>query len=148
MMPSAALRPSAMAVTTRSEPRTASPPAKIFGLLVWNALALLRGHDAPLAVQIHAVFRQPVHLVRTETKRHDHGVCFQHMLGAFDDFRTTAAIGIRRTQFSTCHSYAAGFTGTVDFDAERLQVEQKFHALFARIFTSRLEPGMLTSSRR
>lgn len=34
-MPSAAVRPSKIAVTTRSEPRTMSPPAKIFGLLVW-----------------------------------------------------------------------------------------------------------------
>lgn len=33
-IPSAAIRPSAMAVTTRSEPRTASPPAKTLGLEV------------------------------------------------------------------------------------------------------------------
>jgi hypothetical protein len=32
--------PSAIAVTTRSEPRTISPPAKIFGLLVWKAFSL------------------------------------------------------------------------------------------------------------
>ena len=35
IIPLAAWRPSAMAVTTRSAPRTASPPAKIFGLVVW-----------------------------------------------------------------------------------------------------------------
>jgi hypothetical protein len=35
-MPIAASRPSNTAVTTRSEPRTISPPAKILGLVVWN----------------------------------------------------------------------------------------------------------------
>ncbi len=36
-MPSAASRPSKTAVTTRSEPRTMSPPANTFGLPVWKA---------------------------------------------------------------------------------------------------------------
>src|SRR3546814_3658305 len=35
-MPSAASRPSNTAVTTRSEPRTISPPANTFALAVWN----------------------------------------------------------------------------------------------------------------
>ena len=37
-MPRAASRPSNTAVTTRSEPRTMSPPANTFGLVVWKAL--------------------------------------------------------------------------------------------------------------
>ncbi len=36
MMPSAALRPSKIAVTTKSAPQTISPPAKILGLVVWK----------------------------------------------------------------------------------------------------------------
>ena len=40
-MPSAAFRPSAIAVTTRSEPRTMSPPANTFSLLVWYGESLV-----------------------------------------------------------------------------------------------------------
>ena len=48
-MPSAAWRPSQMAVTTRSDPRTISPPAKIFGFAVWNAgLVLWRDDTIPI----------------------------------------------------------------------------------------------------
>lgn len=35
-IPFAASRPSKTAVTTRSEPRTMSPPANTLGLVVWN----------------------------------------------------------------------------------------------------------------
>ncbi len=52
-MPSAAFRPSSIAVTTRSEPRTASPPAKIFSLLGLELeLLFRRGFDTTPLIQI------------------------------------------------------------------------------------------------
>src|SRR6188508_2216544 len=46
-IPSAASRPSQIAVTTKSEPRTISPPAKTLGLLVWNLNCCCSGATTP-----------------------------------------------------------------------------------------------------
>ena len=103
-MPSAALRPSAMAVTTRSEPRTISPPAKIFGLLVWKALSLPSGAMMrPCESSSTLCFCQPFHVVWTETKRHDHRICRNDMFGTCHNLRAATAFGIRFAHFCAHH---------------------------------------------
>ena len=130
-----------------SEPRTASPPAKIFGLLVWNALSLPSGADAALFIELHVVRRQPVHTVWAEAERHHHRVGVDHVFGTRHLFRRLTAVGIRCAQLGAYHLYPGHAAGAVQLDAQRLQVKLEIYPSRA-FFTSRLEPGMLASSRR
>ncbi len=94
------------------------------------------------------MLRQPLHAVRTEAKRHDYGVSRHHVLRAGDDLRAAAALRIRLAHFGARHLHAANLTVGIHFHAQRLDVKLELNAFFARVFTSRFEPGMFSSSRR
>ncbi|MND98508.1 hypothetical protein D3C80_908650 [compost metagenome] len=77
---------------------------------------------------------QPVHLVRTETKGHDHRVGINDVLGTWHLLSNLAAIGIRCTQLGTNHFHSGHATGAVEFDAQWLQVEFEINPFLTRVF--------------
>ena len=62
--------------------------------------------------------------------------------------RAAAALRIRLAHFGARHLHAANLTVGIHFHAQRLDVKLELNAFFARVFTSRFEPGMFSSSRR
>ena len=108
-MPSAAWRPSQIAVTTRSEPRTMSPPAKIFGLVVWNLirLMLLCDHAIPV-IGCDAGIIKPGRRVGLKAKGYNHRIRFQHLLTAWNRLGAAPAIRIRLAQLGLNHLYTTG----------------------------------------
>lgn len=108
MIPCAACRPSAIAVTTKSAPRTASPPAK--DLLITGLVTIAALHvrlDPPATVQLYPCGFQPRHRMRVETKRHNDRIGRHHKFAAGDRRRAAAALCVRFAKPGTQKTHAA-----------------------------------------
>src|SRR5690606_435404 len=99
-----------------------------------RVIAAFWRNDAALRVQLYAVLRQPLHAVRTKTKRHHHGVSRDHVFRTGHDLRATTAFRIWRTHLRARHLHAAHFTVGIHFNTQRLDVELELDALFTCVF--------------
>ncbi len=138
--PSAALRPSAMAVTTRSEPRTYRRQQRFSGYWSGRHCRCLRGDDATLRIQLDAVFRQPFHLCGRKPN-----AMITASAGTIcsDLPRSPRGDGLWHPvrPFRYDHFYAADFAVTVHFNPQWLDLNLNSTPSSRAFFTSRREPG-------
>ncbi len=137
---SAALRPSAMAVTTRSEPRTNRRQQRFSGCWSGKRCRCLPGDNAPLRIQLDAVFCQPFHACGRKPNAMITAsagtICSELQ-------RSPRGDGLWRPvrPFRYAHFYAADFAVTIHFNTQWLDVNLNSTPSSRAFFTSRREPG-------
>ena len=109
-----------------------SPPAKIFGLLVWCLNCDCSGATTRPWLGLDLELLEPGRRARAETEGDQHGLGRDDFLGARNRLGATAATGIRLAETGLDHLDA--FHLAVADDGDGLAVEEELDALFLGVF--------------